>query len=73
MQANVLTALFIIFKRWGRKCLSTKEQINKIGYILYNGMEKAMAPHSSTLAWKIPWMEEPGRLQSMGSLRVRHD
>jgi len=34
--------------------------------------EKAMAPHSSTLAWKIPWMEEPGRLQSMGSLRVGH-
>ena len=31
------------------------------------------APHSSTLAWKIPWTEEPGRLQSMGSLRVRHD
>ena len=39
--------------------------------ILY--MEKAMAPHSSTLAWKIPWMEEPGRLRSMGSLRVRQD
>ena len=35
--------------------------------------EKAMSTHSSTLAWKIPWMEEPGRLQSMGSLRVRHD
>ena len=35
--------------------------------------EKAMAPHSSTLAWKIPWTEEPGRLQSTGSLRVRHD
>jgi len=35
--------------------------------------EKAMAPHSSTLAWKIPWMEEPGRLQSMRSLRVGHD
>ena len=34
---------------------------------------KAMATHSSTLAWKIPWMEEPGRLQSMGSLRVGHD
>ena len=32
-----------------------------------------MAPHSSTLAWKIPWMEEPGRLQSMGSVRVGHD
>ena len=36
-------------------------------------MEKAMAPHSSSLAWKIPWMEEPGRLQSMESLRVGHD
>ena len=36
-------------------------------------MEKAMAPHSSTLAWKIPWTEEPGRLQSMRSLRVGHD
>ena len=35
--------------------------------------EKAMAPHSSTLAWKIPWMEEPGRLQSMGPRRVGHD
>ena len=35
--------------------------------------EKAMALHSSTLAWKIPWVEEPGRLQSMGSLRVGHD
>ena len=35
--------------------------------------EKAMAPHSSTLAWKIPWTEEPGRLQSMGSLRVGHN
>ena len=32
-----------------------------------------MAPHSSTLAWKIPWTEKPSRLQSMGSLRVRHD
>ena len=36
-------------------------------------LEKAMAPHSSTLAWKIPWMEEPGTLQSMGSQRVGHD
>ena len=36
-------------------------------------MEKAMATHSSTLAWKIPWTEEPGRRQSMGSQRVRHD
>ena len=36
-------------------------------------LEKAMAPHSSTLAWKIPWTEEPGGPQSMGSLRVGHD
>ena len=35
--------------------------------------EKAMAPHSNTLAWKIPWTEEPGGLQSMGSLRVGRD
>ena len=35
--------------------------------------EKAVAPHSSTLAWGIPWTEEPGRLQFMGSLRIGHD
>ena len=44
------------------------------GNLFYHGTtEKAMAPHSSTLAWEIPWTEEPGRLHSMGSLRVRHD
>ena len=36
-------------------------------------LEKEIAPHSSTLAWKIPWTEEPGRLQSRGSQRVGHD
>ena len=36
-------------------------------------LEKAMAPHSSTVAWRIPWTEKPGGLQSMGSLRVGHD
>ena len=36
-------------------------------------LEKEMATHSSTLAWKIPWAEEPGRLQTMGSQRVRHN
>ena len=45
----------------------------KIWFHLFRMAEKAMAPHSSTLAWKIPWTEEPGRLQSMGSLRVGHD
>ena len=47
----------------GRKVMTNLDSI----------LEKAMAPHSSTLARKIPWMEEPGGLQSMGSLRVRHD
>jgi len=36
-------------------------------------LEKALAPHSSVLAWKIPWREEPGQLLSMGLLRVGHD
>ena len=40
---------------------------------LWISLEKAMAPHSSTLAWKIAWMVEPGRLWSMGSLRVGDD
>ena len=41
--------------------------------LLDKTMEKAMAPHSSTLAWSIPWMEEPGGLQSTGSQRVGHN
>ena len=40
--------------------------------VVWQVREKAMAPHSSTLAWKVPWMEEPGGLQSKGALRVRH-
>ena len=47
--------------------------IYKMRVLKQSSMEKAMATHSSTLAWKIPWMEEPGVLQSMGSLRVGHD
>ena len=55
----LIPALISIEQRWfeSRSCLE---------------LEKTMAPHSSTLAWKIPWMEEPGRLQSMGLLRVEH-
>ena len=66
-----------------QKLQSHREVSTGAGLYLINGSqithcqwgmtEKAMAPHSSTLAWKIPWMEEPGGLQSMGSLRVRHD
>ena len=54
------------------QCKETEEN-NRMGKTRDLFTEKAMAPHASTLAWKIPWMEEPGRLQSMGSLRVRHD
>ena len=39
----------------------------------FHALEKEMATHSSVLAWKIPWTEKPGRLQSVGSQRVRHD
>ena len=46
-------------------------QVRSLGW--EDPLEKAMATHSSTLAWKIPWMEEPGRLQSMELQRVRHD
>ena len=46
---------------------------NKTPFIFDLNTERAMAPYSSTLAWWIPWTEEPGRLQSMGSLGVRHD
>ena len=73
---------------WARKGRGTRDQIanihwimkkarefQKIIYFCYaaKAAEKAMAPHSSTLAWKIPWAEKPGRVQSMGSLRVGHD
>ena len=47
--------------------------LNHFRVLLFWETEKAMAPHSTTLAWKIPGMEEPGRLQSMGSLRVGRD
>ena len=64
----------------GRKCMTNLDSILKSRDVtlltkvhLVKAMEKAVAPHSSTIAWKIPWMEEPGRLQSMGSLRVRYD
>ena len=57
---------------FGEQELSGEGQAGFWGYY-YCSAEKAMAPHSSTLAWKIPWAEEPGRLQSMGLLRVGHD
>ena len=65
-----------VLMRWMKLELIIKSEVSqkeKHQYsILTHVSEKAMAPHSSTLAWKITWMEEPGRLQSMGSLRVGH-
>ena len=54
-----------------QSCSPTPVSPNMSNLVFFS--EKAMAPHSSTLAWKIPWMEEPGGLQSMGSLGVGHD
>ena len=55
------------------KCMPTMREtwVRSLGR--EDPLEKEMATHSSTLAWKIPWAEEPGRLQAMGSQRVGHD
>ena len=55
------------------KTKTQSEVLIDIYQVVSTVLEKAMAPHSSTLAWKIPWMEEPGKLQSIGLLRVGHD
>ena len=52
-------------------CTMRETQVQSLGW--ENTLEKEMATHASTIAWKIPWTEEPGGLQSMGSQRVRHD
>ena len=55
------------------KCLPAMQetQVRSLGW--EDPLEKEMATHCSILAWKIPWTDDPGRLQSMGSQRVRHD
>ena len=67
---DVPTGCLSVFMTW--QLVSTKLVFWVNEKELAGRLEKAMAPHSSTLAWKIPWMEESGRLQSMGSLRVGH-
>ena len=81
---QVSSSVMIFYKEnqrvYTEKILELKRQFNKVAKIniqnsiavLYlNISEKAMAPHSSIFAWKIPWTEEPGRLQSMGILQAR--
>ena len=55
------------------KCLPAMQETRVWSQVRKIPLEKEMATHSSTLAWKIPWTEEPGRLQSMGPQRVGHD
>ena len=55
------------------KRLSTMQETRVQALGWEDPLEKEMATHSSTIAWKIPWTEEPGRLQSMGSQRIGHD
>ena len=59
-QSNIINQIIFISKSQLQQAINVR-------------MEKAMAPYSSTPAWKLPWMEEPGRLQSRGSLTVGHD
>ena len=76
--------LWMVYKRLLRKSVTSlvaqmvkrlstmrETQVRALGW--EEPLEKEMAIHSSSIAWKIPWTEEPGRLQSMGSQRVRHD
>ena len=85
MLKSLSTCMCACLESWGRSSLSTcgkyltptgsrpgTQRATAVASFCYL-TEKAMAPHSSTLAWKIPWMEEPGRLQSMGLQRVGHD
>ena len=64
--------LYDLLTKTNRLYISSAK-IGLFGIICECEAEKAMAPHSSTFAWKIPWAEEPSRLQSMGLLRVGHD
>ena len=71
--ASILVSNALLLVPMGEGGTNVGKTIEMFFKLLGTYLEKAMAPHSSTLAWKIPWMEEPGGLQSMGSLRVRHN
>ena len=74
MYSIYILLYYILFPWWLRiKHLPAKQEtrVQSLGW--EDPLEKEMATHSSTLAWRIPWTEEPGRLQSTGSQRVGHD
>ena len=79
-QTGILEQVAIFFSRGSFKTQGLKPSLLHLLHwqadslpLVPPGTEKATAPHSSTLTWKIPWAEEPGGLQSMGSLGVGHD
>ena len=67
----VIPGASLVAQRIKRLPAMQETQVRSLGW--EDPLEKEMATHSSTLAWRIPWTEEPGRLQSTGSQRVRHD
>ena len=68
-----LSFFFLLMVDQMVKCLPAMQETWGRSLVQEDPLEKEMATHSRTLAWKIPWMEEPGRLQSMGLQRVGHD
>ena len=72
-KTQIFTSILLLWLASPVKCLPAMRE-TRVRYLgQEDPLEKEMATHSSTLAWKIPWMEEPGRLQSMGWQRVGHD
>ena len=75
-----MLSVLALFHSFRTEVLNTEKEQYQFSHFLLDilclctlNSENAMAPHSGTLAWKIPWMEEPGGLQSMGLLGVGHD
>ena len=75
--SRLLLIIYFILKAWWAAVHGVARSQTRLSNFTFtfhfHALEKEIATHSSVLAWKIPWMEEPGGLQSMGSLRVRHD
>ena len=71
MHPNVHCSASLVAQRLKRLPARREIRVQSLGW--EDPLEKEMATHSSILAWRIPWTEEPGRLQSTGSQRVRHD
>ena len=71
LQSNITLSCFLVAQRLKRLPARQETRVQSLGW--EDPLEKEMATHSSILAWRIPWTEEPGSLQSTGSQRVGHD